>query len=130
MAYELRRVADLNDDAKAAGVFSEFLKADVEERERETIEGEDEAAARAKSALESKHFVEASREPARPALGHLWDELRGDAQKITKSTGIVMRGDDAVHVARLTGTPHRPTSWRRPSPCAALRVLVAGSRIH
>ena len=31
--------------------------------------------------------------------------MRGDAQKTTKSTGITIDGDDAEHVARLTGTP-------------------------
>ena len=129
MAYELHRVADLNDDAKAAGVFSEFLKADVEERERNDRR-RNEAAAREKRTGIASDFVEASRNLPALLSGICRRVMRGDAQKTTKSTGIVIEGDDAEHVARLTGTPYRPTSWRRPSPCACPTSACRDLRIH
>ena len=104
MAYELHRVADLEDDAKAAGVFSEFLKADVEERERNDRR-RNEAAAQ-QSALESQ--VISWKLPRNlPALlsGICRRVMQGDAQQKTKSTGLVIEGNDEDHVARLTGTP-------------------------
>ena len=104
MAYELHRVADLNDDAKAAGVFSEFLKADVEERERGDRR-RNEAAAREKRTGIASDFVEAPRNLPALLSGICRRVMRGDAQKTTKSTGITIDGDDAEHVARLTGTP-------------------------
>ncbi len=104
MAYELHRVADLNDDAKAAGVFSEFLKADVEERERGDRR-RNEAAARAKRTGIASDFVEASRNLPALLSGICRRVMRGDAPKTTKSTGLVIEGNDEDHVSKLTGTP-------------------------
>jgi hypothetical protein len=104
MAYELHRVADLNDDAKAAGVFSEFLKADVEERERNDRR-RNEAAARAKRTGIASDFVEAPRNLPALLSGICRRVMRGDAQVKKATNGIVIDGDDAEHVARLTGTP-------------------------
>jgi hypothetical protein len=104
MAYELHRVADLNDDAKACQVFEAFLTADVDERAR----GEhrrNEAAAREKRTGIASDFVEASRNLPALLSGICRRVMRGDAPKTTKSTGITIDGDDAEHVARLTGTP-------------------------
>ena len=104
MAYELRGVADLEDDAKAAGVFSEFLKADVEERERNDRR-RNEAAARAKRTGVPSDFVEAPRNLPALLSGICRRVMRGDTQQKTKSTGLVIAGNDEDHVARLTGTP-------------------------
>jgi len=104
MAYELHRVADLNDDAKASQVFSEFLKADVEERERNDRR-RNEAAARAKRTGIESDFVEASRNLPALLSGICRRIARGDAQQKTKATGLVIEGTDEDHVARLTGTP-------------------------
>ena len=104
MAYELHRVADLNDDAKACQVFEAFLTADVEERERGDRRRA-EAAARAKRTGIESDFVEASRNLPALLSGICRRVMRGDAPKTTKSTGITIEGDDGDHVARLTGTP-------------------------
>ena len=104
MAYELHRVADLEDDAKAAQVFSEFLKADVEERERNDRR-RNEAAARAKRTGVPSDFVEAPRNLPALLSGICRRVMRGDAQQKTKATGLVIEGTDEDHVARLTGTP-------------------------
>ncbi|CAH0374438.1 unnamed protein product [Pelagomonas calceolata] len=104
MAYELHRVADLNDDAKACQVFEAFLTADVEERERNDRR-RNEAAAREKRTGIASDFVEAPRNLPALLSGICRRIARGDAPKTTKSAGIVIEGDDAEHVARLTGTP-------------------------
>jgi len=104
MAYELHRVADLEDDAKAAEVFSEFLRADVEERERNDRRRNEAAAREKRTGIESD-FVEASRNLPALLSGICRRVMRGDAQQKTKATGLVIAGNDEDHVARLTGTP-------------------------
>ena len=103
MAYELHRVADLNDDAKACQVFEAFLTADVEERERGDRR-RNEAAAKAKRTGVPSDFVEASRNLPALLSGICRRVMRGDVQQ-KKATGLVIEGTDEDHVARLTGTP-------------------------
>lgn len=111
MAYELHRVADLNDDEKATGVFANFLDADASEQTR--CEQRREAAdARAKRTGLPSDFVDAPRNlPAllsgicrRVARGASGDGWRGGHSKAT-TTGVSIEGCDADHVGRLTGTP-------------------------
>jgi len=111
MAYELHRVADLNDDEKATGVFANFLDADASERTR--CEQRREAAdARAKRTGLPSDFADAPRNlPAllsgicrRVARGASGDGWRGGHSKAT-TTGVSIEGCDADHVGRLTGTP-------------------------
>ena len=63
-----------------------------------------EAAAREKRTGIASDFVEAPRNLPALLSGICRRVMRGDTQQKTK-TGITIDGDDAEHVARLTGTP-------------------------